>query len=1036
MRYSSVNVIVINVVKIGLLRECNTMSLSLRGLLIAFPVVALIIGGMAFFTYRSSIAEFRADAASELIVSNNAAADKLGRDLALVEETQRKAAELMAQRLRAGETTPFGVVFTPASDGAYHSREQLWDGTELPGSFSLRGFGGFVAPQLSSKRRDTVMAAFDTLKAMSAGLPSDIESLYFFSPSNDLLIYAPSREDELVFYRQAPANFDFQDAEFSTITSPLKNPEGRMRCTSLQQPIYDATGQNWTIGCMLPFRVDGKHLGAFGTSVTLGTLTRSLKAPISGATTIIASMDGRLIHHSALTESSVDGLAANIDLSASGDPMLRGLSAYLDRGNEQPVEYSQALGGYVAAQRLEAPDWVVFTILPEGELGDRAWAIAQRVILVALAGALLIGLILTAVFHQTVARRISRLAVRTDRIAEIGDRDKNAKKGDEIHQLERAFDKMEDRLEQARSRESRSFDALVDAAKGYAMILFDRDGVLVRANEAASRLFGKEEITQLSAEFSHSENGSAPRGRGSETRTRERLLNDGTTVWLEETFIPLADANGEMFGAAYIAHDLTSLRNAQREAENSLLYLEMAQSSGHAGHFALDPKTMTVALSPWLRNRLGLEKAAVQLSEVPALLDEKQREATMADIAQAIERKSDFSFETIAIGADGKPFPALLRGTTVFEEGRDAGAQGLIGYYGILQDISEQKASAQALVHALEEAKAEARARSDILAVISHEIRTPISGILGLIDQIRRERSDAERSRALTLIEESSNVLLETLDATLNRTRNEQDRLEEAEVPFVPAELIERVAGLFRPLARRKGLLIDLEPASHEAAIGKPRRIQQIMANFVSNAVKFTSTGRITLACTGPLGEGAIWTFSVTDTGGGISPERMKTIFEPFSGSAPDTLGRSYGSGLGLSITRQLAAELGGTVAAEAAAGGGTRMIFKVPLAPAAPETEPEAARGTIRVDLGQASLAVRTEAIAEGCGFEIADQELPVVDVMVSDNYEALAAAEASLLILVSEKDPLAGEAAIVRVPPENLASGLAEILGEFGHS
>ena len=1026
----------ITVVKIGLLREDVVMSLSLRGLLIAFPIVALIIGGMAFFTYRSSIAEFRADAASELVVSNNAVADKLGRDLALVAQTQRKAAELMAQRLRADETTPFRVVFTQAADGAYHSREQLWDGTELPGSIILRGFGGYVAPQLSSQRRDTVMAAFDTLKAMSSGLPSNIESLYFFSPSNDLLIYAPTREDKLSFYREAPADFGFQDAEFSTITSPQENAEGEMRCTSLQQPIYDTTGQNWTTGCMLPFRVDGTHLGAWGISIPLTNLTRRLQAPLNGAITVIASNDGKLIHHSALAEGSVIGLAANVDLSASGDPTLRGLLRYLDRGTEQRIHYSQALGAYIAAERLEAPDWIVFTILPDEALSDRAWAIAQQVIFVAFAGALLLGLILTAVFHRTVARRISRLADRTDRIAEIGDTDGVESEGDEIDQLERAFDKMEERLDQARSRESRSFDALVDAAKGYAMALFDRNGVLVRANEGAIRLFGPRAIEQLAAEFSHKESGYSKDRTRSNTQMRERTLHDGTTAWLEETFIPLADETGATFGAAYIAHDLTNLRNAQREAENSLLYLEMAQSSGQAGHFALDPKTTMITLSPWLRDRLGLEEAALHLSAVPALIEEGHREATMADIAQAIEKKSDFSFETIAVGADGKPFPALLRGTTVFDDGGNASGRVLIGYYGILQDISEQKASAQALVHALEEAKAEARARSDILAVISHEIRTPISGILGLIDQIRRERSDAERSRALTLIEESSNVLLETLDATLNRTRNEQDRLEEAEVEFVPAELVERVAGLFRPLARRKGLSIDLEPASHVVAIGKPGRIQQIMANFLSNAVKFTSTGRITLACTGPVGDGGIWTLSVTDTGGGISPERMKTIFEPFSGSAPDTLGRSYGSGLGLSITRQLAAELGGTVEAEAAAGGGTRMIFKVPLAPAAPETEPEAARGTIRVDLGQASLAVRTEAIAEGCGFEIADQELPVVDVMVSDNYEALAAAEASLLILVSEKDPLAGEAAIVRVPPENLASGLAEILGEFGHS
>ena len=1017
------------------LRDCDAMSLSLRGLLIAFPIVALIIGGMALFTYRTAIEEFRTDAASELLVSNNAVADKLGEDLDLVERTQRKAVELMAQRLRAEETTEFETVFTQAADGAFHSRPQLWDGTELPGSVIVRGFGGFVAPRPSGERRATVMAAFDTIKAMATGLPNEIESFYFFSPANDLLIFAPTREDQLGFYRQAPADFGFQDAEFSTIVTVQENPGGKMRCTSLQQPIYDDSGKNWTTGCMSPFRIDGEQLGAWGVSIPLGNLTQRLQAPPNGATTVVASVDGKLIHHSALGEGKVDGLAANIDLSASDDPMLRGLAPYLDRGTDEPVEYSQTLGAYVAAQRLEAPDWIVFTILPEEALGDRAWAIAQRVIFVALAGALLIGLILMAIFHNTVARRISRLADRTDRIAEIGDRDGIETGGDEIHHLERAFDKMEDRLDQARSRESRSFDALVDAAKGYAMVLFDRDGVLVRANEGATNLFGQAAMERLAAEFAATKSGPRDDGRRSNTRMRERTLSDGTVAWLEETFIPLADENGEAFGAAYIGHDLTSLRNAQREAENSLLYLEMAQSSGQAGHFALDPQTMIVTISPWLQERLGLKEGALHLSAVPALLDEECREATMADIAEAIEKKSDFSFETIALGADERPFPALLRGTTVFDDRGDGGAPLLIGYYGILQDISKQKASAQALVHALEEAKAEARARSDILAVISHEIRTPISGILGLIDQIRRERSDAERGRALTLIEESSNVLLETLDATLNRTRNEQDRLEEAAVEFVPAALVERVAGLFRPLARRKGLSIDLEPGSHEAVIGKPGRIQQILANFVSNAVKFTSVGRITLACTGPAGDDAIWTFSVTDTGGGINPERMKTIFEPFSGSMPDTLGRNSGSGLGLSITRQLATDLGGTVEAEAvAAGGGTRMIFKVPLEPAAPEPEHAATRGTIRVDLKQASLAVRAEAIAEGCGFAIAEPEQPVANVMLSDDRKALASAASATRILVSEEEPQAGETGLVRLAPDELASRLAAILGEHG--
>ncbi|HCJ81949.1 MAG TPA: hybrid sensor histidine kinase/response regulator, partial [Erythrobacter sp.] len=146
----------------------------------------------------------------------------------------------------------------------------------------------------------------------------------------------------------------------------------------------------------------------------------------------------------------------------------------------------------------------------------------------------------------------------------------------------------------------------------------------------------------------------------------------------------------------------------------------------------------------------------------------------------------------------------LVRGTAVFDGPEEDG--NLVGYYGILQDISDQKEAAEALLRARDEARAEARAKTDLLAVISHEIRTPIAGILGLIDQIRRERSDDERSRALRLVEDSSEALLKTLDATLQRTRNERELQQAGREEFRPDDLVERVAELFRPLARRKGL--------------------------------------------------------------------------------------------------------------------------------------------------------------------------------------------------------------------------------------
>ncbi|MBY6127754.1 PAS domain-containing sensor histidine kinase [Qipengyuania aquimaris] len=1018
--------------------DTTGMSLSVRGLLIAFPIVMLIIGGMAFLTYSSAIGDYRESATSELEIANEAAAERLRSELVLVSETESAASAIMESRLLADNPTRFDEVFIEADDGAFHSRPELWEGSELAGSVQLQGFGAFAAPPLPvGERRAVLMAAFDTIKAMANGLPSEIESLYFFTPTNDLLIFAPTREDRLSFYREAPSDLDFQSSEFVAITSPKANPEGELRCTSLQTPVYDSSGQNWTTGCMLPLRRDGKHVGAWGISIPLKNLTRVLPQPPSGALTIIATGDGKLIHHSGLSAGATENLVANLDLATSEDALLRGLARHISGGVGSEVEYAPELSAYVSGQRLEAPDWYVLTVLPETALSERAWAIAQRVIGVSAIAALMLGLLLAAVFHRTVARRIARLAARTDTVAEEMSSPSRRREGGEINQLEQAFDKMEERLEQARSREERSFDVMVDAAQGYAMALFDNSGSLIRANEGAFELFGKEEIAGRGKLLGLGGTENSPFAKeevpGPTPRIFERELTEGRKVWLEETLVPLFDKEAEAFGTAYIAHDLTALRTAQRDAENNLLYLELAQSSAQAGHFSLNPGTMEVTLSAWLMEKLGIADTAIPLSEVASLIEDSRRDQTMALIADAIIAKSEFSFETVGIDAVGQSFPALIRGTAVFEDGEGGD---LVAYFGIVQDISEQKTASAALERALDQAKAESRARSDILAVISHEIRTPISGILGLIDQVRRERSEPERRRALTLIEESSEALLKTLDATLNRTRNEREKASEVSEEFSPARLLETVAELFRPLARRKGLAIDVEVGSDEDVIGMPGRIQQVLANFLSNAVKFTSTGSITLSASPSEAGDQFWTFAVADTGSGIPPDRMETIFEPFAGSGPDTLGRSTGSGLGLSITRQLADELGGSVEAQAIEGGGTRMVLRIPLEPAIRDAASKTVRGTIVIDLDQASLAVRTEAIAESRGFCVSGDGSPSdLAVIVADAVTKLENSSAALKILVSVDRTIEEGGDFFVIPATQLLDKLPALLDKIDH-
>ncbi|MEO0700076.1 MAG: ATP-binding protein, partial [Pseudomonadota bacterium] len=226
--------------------------------------------------------------------------------------------------------------------------------------------------------------------------------------------------------------------------------------------------------------------------------------------------------------------------------------------------------------------------------------------------------------------------------------------------------------------------------------------------------------------------------------------------------------------------------------------------------------------------------------------------------------------------------------------------------------IRRQVQANDELLKARDEARAELAARTSILAAVSHEIRTPLGGVLGIIDQLKHERSPVERERALLLIEDSCEVLLDTLDAILRQSRLGEGAEDFSENLFSPRAVAHRVAELFRPVARRKALRIEVNSATDRKARGDDGRIQQILANLVSNSVKFTQSGAITIYVQEPGSGTNEWAFIVADTGAGIDKKRVESLFEPFGHSSDDTLGRAKGAGLGLSITSDLVEAMGG----------------------------------------------------------------------------------------------------------------------------
>jgi signal transduction histidine kinase/CheY-like chemotaxis protein len=401
--------------------NARTSSISRRFLIsvgLLSIAVTLIAFGAAFVAFQQELERREIAYLRDYVTQRANQEERRFTDLATLHRDAGAAMKLRMARLSDGETNAlFDQYFPLRADGTRRSRDAAFDGQQKADGDYLYGVGAFIkdganVPMLEKK---ALVAAYQVVPRFGESAVTRYDNFYFFTPGTRLVMFAPTRPDRLLFYRQkAPANLDISGEEMSKITGMALNPARGIRCTNLQRLLQDNAGERLATGCMTPVDAEGRHLGAFGSSIELsGYFMRAIRDTSRGAVNLITTGSGDLIAYPGF---ATPGKAPEATLAAYEKDMgLKALTRSIKAQKSPRGVVRSPDGKYIVAYgQLRGPDWYFLIRYPASAVTMAAARSAAWILVLGLFAACLQGMLVMGMARKAIGAPLSRLAAFAD----------------------------------------------------------------------------------------------------------------------------------------------------------------------------------------------------------------------------------------------------------------------------------------------------------------------------------------------------------------------------------------------------------------------------------------------------------------------------------------------------------------------------------------------------------------------------------------------------------------------------------------------